>query len=127
MTQNSKGTTLANTLSLAFFTGNLWDQYLICPGDRHYRHEEIDFWLHIENVLIDRGGDCVTVAQDGVGFLNRPSPARGAIIQISMACEWGHKFVLHLQFHKGVTHFAVTDFRSTPTDRNPDYSDLWRD
>ncbi|MCC7364775.1 MAG: hypothetical protein IT303_10420 [Dehalococcoidia bacterium] len=66
-------------------------------------------WVHMRRVEVDRMGDVVEVAPDGVGFLDRPSSEMdmGSAVRIEFWCESGHQFAWDLRFGRGATSFEV--------------------
>lgn len=64
---------------------------------------------------VDRLGDVVEVAPDGVGFAHRPSSEiqnDGSVIRLEFWCESGHQFAWVLRFERGATKFELD--RSMP-------------
>lgn len=64
-----------------------------------------------------RGGLKTTFGNKVVG--------RGAVVEIEMEGECGHRFVLALQFHKGCTYIAAFNVRDSVS--RFDVDELWRD
>ena len=71
-------------------------------------------WVHPRRVEVDRLGDVVEVAPDGVGFTHRPASElenMGSAIRLEFWCESGHQFAWSLRFEEGATQFTIdTDF-----------------
>jgi hypothetical protein len=61
-------------------------------------------------VEVDRLGDVVEVAPDGVGFAERPDSSDanvGTVIRLEFWCESGHQFAWELSFAGPATHFRM--------------------
>lgn len=59
---------------------------------------------------VDRLGDVVEVAPDGVGFMHRAgseSENMGSTIRLEFWCESGHQFAWMLRFEGGATTFEL--------------------
>jgi len=66
--------------------------------------------VHPRRVEVDRLGDVVEVAPDGVGFCDRVSSSldnMGSVIRLEFWCESGHQFAWELRFEAGATRFHV--------------------
>lgn len=67
-------------------------------------------WVHPRRVEVDRLGDVVEVAPDGVGFLTRESSEilnDGTVMRLEFFCESGHQFAWVLRFQRGSTTFGM--------------------
>lgn len=67
-------------------------------------------WVHPRRVEVDRLGDVVEVAPDGVGFTFRPTSEvqnDGSVIRLEFWCESGHQFAWILRFEGGATTFEL--------------------
>lgn len=67
-------------------------------------------WVHPRRVEVDRLGEVVEVAPDGVGFAHRPSSElqnMGSSIRLEFWCESGHQFAWNLRFEGGATTFEL--------------------
>ena len=85
-----------------------------------------DTFVHPTGVMVDRGGDTVTITAAGVAQEALPvTQARGALIDLRFGCECGHAFTLRLRFHKGATMVSVEDTDTFDPAEGP--STLWRD
>lgn len=65
--------------------------------------------MHPRRVEVDRLGDVVEVAPDGVGFAERPASEEnvGTAIRLEFWCESGHQFAWQLSFAGPATLFRV--------------------
>ncbi|MCC6381240.1 MAG: hypothetical protein IT304_01970 [Dehalococcoidia bacterium] len=79
-----------------------------CP--RCQRASGTSTWVHPRRIEVDRLGDVVEVAPDGIGFLHRPiseTENMGSVIRIEFWCESGHQFAWDLRFEGGATVFQI--------------------
>lgn len=79
-----------------------------CPRCR--RTSGTATWVHPRRVEVDRLGDVVEIAPDGVGFLHRPSSEvenMGSVIRLEFWCESGHQFAWNLRFEGTATVFQL--------------------
>lgn len=80
---------------------------IACP---HCGSERARTWVHPRRVEVDRLGDVVEVAPDGVGFLTRESSEflnDGTVTRLEFFCESGHQFAWVLRFQRGATSFGM--------------------
>jgi hypothetical protein len=67
-------------------------------------------WVHPRRVEVDRLGDVVEVAPDGVGFMQRPGSELendGSVIRLEFWCESGHQFAWEVSFRGQATTFRM--------------------
>jgi len=76
-----------------------------CPGSVRE-----STWVHPRRVEVDRMGDVVEVAPDGVGFATRPESENdrvGTVIRLEFWCESGHQFAWQVSFEGAATLFRL--------------------
>lgn len=69
-------------------------------------------FTHLEACEVNRLGSCIRIDMDGIQEFDQVSESRGSSVSVFAWCESGHRFVIHLQFHKGnvfVSHMIGND------------------
>jgi hypothetical protein len=59
--------------------------------------------VHPERVTVNAGGSITVVEHGGTTMRAGEASGRGVLVRIQFSCEWGHRFSLGFQFHKGNT------------------------
>lgn len=98
---------------------------LCCPCGRDQSDR-----VHPIAVRTNRGGEIVTVTAHGPKITNARPRGRGVHVELVFDVECGHRLVVAMQFHKGVTTFEAPPHdggEAMTSRRGPFLSTIWRD
>jgi len=79
--------------------------------------------VHMESVQVNRGGELTEIGYDGTRLRAGSPSGRGARVETTLFCEYGHKWTSVLQFHKG----TLTSENHLISETSGNFChDLWR-
>lgn len=102
--------------------------YVVCPACRQQDPDgdASNFYAHFEKVSINQGGNILHVLPGNeTQAVEGAAAGRGSQIRIQYRCEWGHRFVQDISFHKGQVFAYAKHVGMTAESTDP--PEFWRD